>query len=214
MNLDNDFKGHGTANLANWMDQLAPEAKEKVALMIQDAWRDLKKRPAGPARARFIYEKVDKEIEETFSEEGVKVSCRKYCIHCCYHEVMISDDEGQLLAEKAIEILNPSEITKLIEQSKWEQGIEGWESHKKREKRCAFLDIETKKCRIYKDRPASCRKYFVQSPPELCAIKNGRNITLTVNKTEILVSAAFNLTGGIGSIPKMTAKHLKRKEEK
>jgi len=208
--FDSDFRGSVTMGLLGWLNQLKDQKlRMAISLGVQTTWRELKKMPAGPERARFVHSELDNEIKKTMTLKHDEISCRKFCTHCCYHEVMISDDEAQLMAQLAEEILSKDDLKRLRIQAAWPEGIQEWEKHTKTEKRCAFLDVKSKKCRIYNQRPGSCRKYFVTSPAANCADPKGYNTTLTVNHAEVLLSAAFNLPGDAGTIPKMVVKHLK-----
>lgn len=209
MNFDDEFRGNGTSNLARVLAKLRPADQLHVWKLVADKWRELRKLPAGVKRAKEVHRMIDAEIERTQKESTFNPSCKKRCTHCCYHEVVVSDDEAMLLAQLAEELLTPLELEKLHAQAKWTFGTDSWEKHKKNEKRCVFLDINTSKCRIYEDRPVACRKYFVSSPPEMCADPEGQVLGITVNNAEIIASAALNLSKKLEALPVMTVRHLK-----
>ena len=60
-------------------------------------------------------------------------------------------------------------------------------------------------CSIYKDRPLSCRKYFVVSDPTLCDTSRhpgGQTLTWVDAHVEVLTTAAYT-AAGCGFMPTM-----------
>ncbi len=143
----------------------------------------------GPESAAFSFHNMlDEQIESHKNEELFKrSSCRKGCSACCRKEVAISMDEAALLygymKEENIEV----NIDRLRKQTKAKSYVE----LDFKDTACVFLG-NNGECRVYKHRPASCRKYFVLSLPELCVNAKDTVERFISYDSEILTMAILN----------------------
>ena len=70
---------------------------------------------------------------------------------------------------------------------------------------CIFLDTDTNACKVYSDRPASCRSLVVSSDPEYCNTENKKRITKETSvKAEIINSAIMSM--GVDTLPNQIQK--------
>ena len=60
------------------------------------------------------------------------------------------------------------------------------------ENRCVFLG-EDGNCRVYEDRPASCRKLLVVSAPTECGQPGGEVKPITIPMAEVVLSTMVSL---------------------
>jgi Fe-S-cluster containining protein len=121
-----------------------------------------------------------------------KAPCRKGCAHCCHIEVAATDDEADLVyltAKKKGIVLDRE---RLQTQAGWDD--KGYEKNFFSGKgRCVLLS-EDGTCGVYDNRPATCRAYFVGTPPEQCIPREEGSLVLSyfTPAVEIIVSAALS----------------------
>ena len=186
------------------------EKKEKLFSTIKDVLleniKTFRKKNVGPKRAKFIHAIVDSLIHKSLTaqpELKEKISCRKGCSFCCHQLQIVNADEAMLLANKAKQL--NIDLDLLHEQADWIaerydnlQGCESdWFKITPEKTKCVFLDSETKECRVYEDRPSSCRNYFVISEPKDCSYENpGQTVKqVFLMNAQVCQSASLNLEG-------------------
>jgi len=107
--------------------------------------------------------------EETSHCGERPISCTRGCIGCCHQLVLIDLIEAFAIADHVLKkgfvtrallqtLLDHAEMQNDGTRGKWFESATP----------CAFLDPETKDCRVYDVRPMACRMYYVISPPENC----------------------------------------------
>lgn len=162
---------------------------------------DFAKYEKGAPRARRVFQMIENEYANIPNE---KVSCSAGCSACCRtFQKQITDDEADLLAAKVKTGEVPIDLDELLKQST------GSESEANRSALpCLFLDSH-QRCRVYADRPAVCRKYYVTSPADNCS-QPGAPVTPKIDlMPELIVSAAISLPdNGIDYMPRQLAKRL------
>jgi Fe-S-cluster containining protein len=153
------------------------ESKDQFVRDLAGIWewaRDVYKVEKNPIkRARGIHEQLDefhKTDKELFSGDDLQPTCRKGCAHCCHLRADATEDEGFLLYEKAEEL--GVDWEKLEKQSKYGDAIEFIKGLDIKDRRCVFLGDDNQ-CKIYEDRPLSCRSYYVVSDPKDCDTTRG-----------------------------------------
>lgn len=120
-----------------------------------------------------------------------RISCTVGCAACCKQIVMVSRPEGERLAELAQEIGLVLDRERLRRQAACDEDT--WLELAEADRACPFLG-EDQRCRIYAERPLSCRKYFVLSDPIVCDTEKtpgGRPLVWFDHDCEILATAAF-----------------------
>jgi Fe-S-cluster containining protein len=167
---------------------------------ITQAWIRLRRLPPGLMRAKLVHRKIDIELDKFKSTLATKASCRAGCYACCESTiVMCTDDEADLLASmiKRGEIHLNAEARERIVTLAAAAKPEDWRKLPREQRRCPFLGLtHVGMCGVYENRPASCRKYFVSSPPRDCEDPAGKSTVLSVNMAEAMASAAINLDPG------------------
>jgi Fe-S-cluster containining protein len=140
---------------------------------------------------RLIDVKVAENID---SEMGKDVSCKKGCAFCCNMHVDATDDETDLLLAYTKHENITIDKAKLKRQVNY--GRENWHKQPYKDWSCIFADEKTKSCKVYKHRPASCRKLFVLSDAKLCDTRNPEQRIQWFAQTEVeaIASAALNAT--------------------
>jgi Fe-S-cluster containining protein len=103
-------------------------------------------------------------------------SCKRGCVSCCHNLVGASLAEGVLLASRLDEDpalrRDAAAITAALRaQLSFISGLDASKPYGYLAAKipCAFLDPETKDCRVYEHRPTACRTYYVVSDPEQCS---------------------------------------------
>jgi len=172
---------------------------------IEDSFKRWKKLPPGSSRAKLLHKALDKLIAADDKTRTLPISCRKGCSHCCYTSVFITEDEAELLAD-IVSSGYPIDRARLEEQAA-PKDFREYIALPRATRKCVFL-TDAGICGIYEDRPGSCRKYFVTSPPEQC-IEEGEMASILVStKVEAVLSGALNL-GEPGPLPAMLLRKLK-----
>ena len=136
------------------------------------------------------------------SPESPQIQCRKGCSHCCNQIVCISSAEAVQLVQVAKENGLVLDQARLARQLPYTDGT--WSSQPIEDRACLFLGRDGC-CQVYQDRPLSCRKYHVISPPERCDIEAYPHAPVQVwydAQTELFTSAAFTYSGS-GFMPQM-----------
>ena len=132
-----------------------------------------------------IYRIIDNDIKQDIDKE--KVLCKSSCSLCCGLQVSVTPQE-------AINIYNKYKDLIDWEAVKERKDMTDIEYFRDNNNKCMFL--KDNKCSIYQDRPMSCRKYFVQSRPELCGIKPHGQVLINFSKlAEIFYSACITVFG-------------------
>jgi uncharacterized protein len=158
----------------------------------------------GARRAEVLHALLDR---ETAIAAQFKVSCRKGCCGCCHYEVEVTSDEAALLAD-LVHAGCDIDRARLKTQAAREQRSPKWLEYMSVDNRCVFLDTDGA-CRVYANRPASCRKRVVTSPPEACTTRGATVLPLQLLLAEILVSAALSIPNtAFASISKMLLPQL------
>ena len=119
--------------------------------------------------------------QEAF-HSGKVPPCRKGCSACCY-EAVTADRREVIMIVDAVEKLPPEvqeDIRKRADDvgpkaKEWNEKNPGWEDRKKggleylrKQLPCPLLDLETGLCRVYAERPFSCRVHVALSPSRNC----------------------------------------------
>jgi Fe-S-cluster containining protein len=195
-----DFPGNVSASLVQSVEfnnhpQRARQIFADLLFRIQKTWLFLRSDPPGSARARRVHSLVDEEIERALPK--MKVSCKQGCSNCCYLLVDVTPDEAVLLAERVRAGVDVDRAR--LEEQAEARGHEGWRELEREKRACVFLAADGN-CRVYDDRPLTCRKYFVTSPPVQCYQLEAEAHRSVVTPAEILASGAFNLTRR-GAVP-------------
>ena len=146
------------------------------------------------------------------SSESNKITCRKGCAHCCSQIVAISAIEAALLARAIRDNFLSIDMAKLERQQVRNDAT--WLELSPEDRTCVFLG-EGNLCRVYDDRPASCRKYFSISDPSACdlvANPGGRTQVWFALNAEIVTSAMFTVSP-TGFLPDLLLAELRRSHE-
>lgn len=194
---DKEFPGSGTTGLLGMVSEQGHEDPVRAQALMRAAfaevyrqWKILSSIENRNKRSEQLHISVDASVNEF----KIESSCKKGCAHCCYLEVSINDDEALQLANRVMQGVE-IDIKRLKAQAEIDTPMRGespWREHPKDVRKCVFLGDDNL-CRIYDDRPAACRKYFVASPPELCEDIKGTSSVIGILPAEITVSAAYNI---------------------
>lgn len=191
--------------LSRMKDELSPEKLLRFAEKFKDAYgfyrKQLKKIPPGENRAHAVRKFVDQGLVKSMKTQDLKPSCGKGCAHCCHIPVMITMDEGIVLWNYSRAKKIPIDLELAKRQAEHDGTDRDFAQKPKSENRCIFLGDDNS-CRVYKYRPASCRKYIVFTEPEKCdAFKPEEVITHFDLDVEVAVSASFDLEdSSVGSL--------------
>ncbi|HMJ16596.1 MAG TPA: YkgJ family cysteine cluster protein [Polyangiaceae bacterium] len=146
------------------------------------------------ARVREVYDQHDTAMARSLQTENVQ--CRRGCAACCNQFVGVSYPEAVAIYVRYPALVNEllprlAEDSALLEEIVVARGIDEndflpsadvrnaichdwW----KLRRPCTFLDPETKDCRIYEARPASCRTYHVTSDPYYCGTDDASQVRI------------------------------------
>jgi Fe-S-cluster containining protein len=162
------------------------------------------------------------ELDATIAKTRVDtISCKKGCAACCYQLLGVTVAEASLIYtrhKKLVEELLPRlrEDSLQMDEILLKNGIDPNAPPPKGEppimlgpsrellcdawwellKPCPFLDEKKRECRIYEERPASCRSYFVTSDPVLCEADQGTRVNVWTVDQERLAFALAWANGG------------------
>lgn len=172
--------------------------------------------PRGPMRARAVFKAIDTMLAESKAESPKfwnSASCKAGCAACCHTTVLLSEDEGEILAEHVSSGRVPIDMSRLEAQAQFKGSeLDYWRAPKELT-RCVFLG-DNNRCRVYEDRPASCRKYHVGSPPEQCDDRKDRDVMVLAQfDQEILATAAADICRNADPLP-LTVWRILRKAAK
>jgi hypothetical protein len=172
--------------------------------------------PRGPARARAANQLIDDILADSRQrnpDHWAKTSCRMGCAHCCHTTVLVSPDEVQLLGEKIESGEVKIDMERLEKQAQFVGGELDWWKSAKELTRCVFLGADNT-CQVYADRPISCRKYYVGSPPIDCDDRNGSREAMVFADMdlELVATAACDIDKLTDPMPKAIWNWLKRKK--
>jgi Fe-S-cluster containining protein len=195
-----------TENLKTVLKELDIEQKDEISNMFEYYLTEFRKIPINDSSV--LHNPVNETIKETIDISGDKISCSKGCGFCCHIDVTISESEAASINKK----IEENNINIDLERLKRQSNVKNYSELKYQDRRCVFLD-ESDSCKIYEDRPISCRKLLVTSDPDLCntekytkqPVKGLLNI-----ETEAMVSASMNI-GKSGRLSTMILNETKIK---
>lgn len=120
------------------------------------------------------------------------ITCRDGCAHCCKQAVAVTSVEAARLLAHARATGVELDRAKIEEQATYSNDEE-WIARPTEKRTCVFLGADNR-CRVYRARPAACRKYFSIENPDACDIDKypgGEFMQWFSMKAEILTSAAY-----------------------
>jgi len=199
-----------TSSLKLILQDEKPDVRE-AAVEHVDFYISKIEQVAPRARSRTVQRSVDDAVREsrTSSKEAKDISCTKGCAECCKQIVAISGDEGRRLVQIAGANGICLDRARLERQSHYVEDT--WRTQPVEDRACAFLGSDNL-CRVYSERPLSCRKYFVISPPSLCNIDVPGQVAVWFSPdAELLATAAFT-QAGCNFMPTVLLAHLHNKE--
>lgn len=163
--------------------------------------------------SRVIQQSADDFLAEGKREstESAGIQCGKGCAYCCQQVVAITQSE-------AMQLITVAKVTGIvIDQDRLKRQApyreEDWSDQPAEDRACLFLKDNL--CQVYENRPLSCRKYFVISPPTYCDnITHPKHpvITWFDFQTELLTTAAFTVQP-TGFMPQMLLNVLNPTED-
>ena len=172
----------------------------------------------GPIEA--VHREVDTWIAAMPEDDRTAIPCKKGCAYCCYQFMLVSLPETMYMIKNLIQ--EPQGRKWLKDHApvfnQQVQMINGFEESKLESYRakwfdastpCAFLDMQTNSCVIYKTRPVICRSYFVNTSPEQCAGPSGTRVAILDNSRLIAkiviasmqVAAEFKISAALFPLP-------------
>lgn len=164
------------------------------------------------ARVREVYRAHDAAMSESLKSENVQ--CKRGCAACCNQFVGISVPEGVAIyaqypalvdelvprLEDDSSVLREIVVARKIDENEFlprgdvrEVLCGDWWRLRRP---CAFLDPETKDCRIYEARPASCRTYHVTSDPYYCGTDDASQVRIVSADQRAWALALASVNGG------------------
>lgn len=160
------------------------------------------------SRAHAVHQFIERSLNDHMrkSDDFKEIKCKAGCAHCCYNPVVANEEEADLL----LEFCKEEKITIDWDRARKQAAFEGKSDHEyflqpKSESRCVFLGDDSR-CRVYKHRPASCRKYFVGSDPSTCDDRVGAQqvMVLADTQSELAASGFMDIDHGkVGLLPRM-----------
>lgn len=159
------------------------------------------------SRAHAVHQHIENCLDSHMrkSDAFKEIKCKAGCAHCCYNPVVANEEEAQLLLEFCKEEKIEIDWEHVAKQAKFEGNDHEYFLQPKSESRCAFLG-EDNRCKVYKHRPASCRKYFVGSDPSTCDDRAGSQevMVLADLQSELASSGFMDIDHSkVGLLPKM-----------
>ncbi|MBA2406288.1 MAG: YkgJ family cysteine cluster protein [Bdellovibrionales bacterium] len=152
---------------------------------------------ASDERVRTFHLDVNEIIARNlFGEDGIssQVLCTKGCSDCCSQLVTVSKSEAELLISQ----LSSSDKLQLARQINLT--TDNWiEQLSEEEGKCVFLDQADGSCRVWEDRPANCRNYFVTGSNKHCSVfKRDPDLSRSIKSVyaDVCISAFYALDGG------------------
>lgn len=138
----------------------------------------MRKLEAAARKLRIFHGSVDARVDDASRELrtlGRALSCKAGCGVCCQTLVEITVLEAVMLLQPILansrarayfETHDVPILRRHVELLRPGTTPQEW---RERGLLCVFLDVETERCKRYRDRPTACRKHVVISPPEHCA---------------------------------------------
>lgn len=159
-----------------------------------------------------IHRSVDLMVQDGRQKDShaAEIQCRAGCAHCCRQAVAITPAEADLLIQSAQHRRIAIDENRLARQAGHTE--ETWAQQPPDDRACVFLGAD-QRCMIYDARPASCRKYFVLTPPEECDLvqfPKGEAAVWFTFDAEAITSAMFTLDG-CDFMPTMLLQALERR---
>lgn len=161
--------------------------------------------PDSIERVKAFHSDVDEIISrDLFGPSGVgnQLLCTKGCSSCCSQPLSVTASEVKLLKLQIAE-------NKLIldrQRLKRQQGvgIERWTVVLTEDQgKCVFLNPEDGTCRVWSQRPANCRNYFVSGSNSYCSVFNrdpDRSLSHKSILADACISAFYSLDGGSATL--------------
>jgi Fe-S-cluster containining protein len=147
-------------------------------------------------RVQVFHEDVNEIINKNlFSDEkSNKILCSKGCSDCCSQLVTVSKSEVEFLIKSNVEIdLNQLRKQYQLTTDNWTQKLT------EEEGKCIFLSRADGSCKVWQDRPANCRNYFVSGSNKHCSVfRRNPDLSLAVKSiyADVCISAFYALEGG------------------
>jgi Fe-S-cluster containining protein len=160
--------------------------------------------------AELMHKRVDRAMvkQDMRQPSGpAQVTCTRYCNHCCFQLVSVSEPEALLALDAARRVGHVIDGERVRKQAAIDGPYGGALPHADR--RCVMLKDDGD-CAIYHDRPTACRTYRVVSPPEHCnEDKYPGHGTLALATTDAeVIGSASTLLFRHGPLAEFIAEHL------
>ena len=139
-----------------------------------------------------VYSAVDEaatcELERLRNEDGISVTCKLGCSHCCRYHILTNITEADTLAQYIKDELSEDQIRALQVRTKlwheWDNSAPGRHPSSNIEEATDIHDyvhscplLVDGKCCAYPVRPVVCRTHFVSSSALNCSAVNDPNTT-------------------------------------
>jgi Fe-S-cluster containining protein len=199
--------------LENFKSTLSAEGYQNILLQVNTAMREIldKLTPLKPGteRGKMAHELID---EQNVKYADATTTCQKGCAYCCHLEVEITEDDAEVVADAIIRGNLSYDKKRLQAQAERANKADIWLKGAIPDNRCVLLD-ESGSCRIYEDRPTTCRKHAVFGPAKDCAeLSESLNVRL-IPMNEIIMSVHTNLPGHtFGTFPKLVHAALEKRK--
>jgi len=188
----------------NYLSCIPDSENEKIRRMFAHFVKEFAKADKNnKENTKSIVSFIDRTINESGSQECS--SCKKGCSFCCYLNVDLSEQEGEILLSKVTD-----EDWKILErQSKYK--LDTWRVQKYSDQKCIFLKQGV--CSVYEDRPLKCRNYFVTGNPKKCNTeKKIKKISIVAPTMSSMMIDAFYFTSKVDNMAR-TLLTLKNKNK-
>lgn len=191
---------------------LSPEGYQHIVAEVDTAMKAMiaKLTPLAPGieRGKVAHALID---EQNNLYADVATTCQKGCAYCCHLEVEITEDDAEVVADAIIKGNLAYDKNRLQAQAARANKADIWLKGAIPDNRCVLLD-ESGSCRIYEDRPSTCRKHAVFGPAKDCAeLSETLNVRL-IPMNEIILSAHTNIEGhSFGTFPKLVHAALEKR---
>lgn len=179
-----------------------------------DRWKNIIQKKRGKDRGKAFLNQIDDAIAHDLKsfnakENQKKITCTKGCHHCCYMNIDIFKEEAIALAIK----IRKKQVWFNKEEFEIQKDMTSEDRQNQPPRPCIFLKEGT--CSIYKDRPSTCRKYYVVSEPEACSLlknRGGEVASPLLYNAEIVYTAMAKVSPfpENASMPYMINKMLKK----
>ena len=132
------------------------------------------------------------------NEVSKKILCFKGCSDCCSQLVTVSKSEVDLLLK------TNHELDRKHLEKQYQLTTDNWTQNlTEDEGKCIFLDHKEGSCKVWQDRPANCRNYFVSGSNKHCSVfRRDPDLSLSVKSVyaDVCISAFYALDGGERSL--------------